>query len=159
MGAWHAAGAREGPRRDGGQALARVVRRARRRRASRGLVRAVVRVPVTCGNATAGQAGTGDMTGVQMRVRRVGGAIAALALLISLAGGSAANARTPAKVIRLGEYKLSAGKLDALRTDWIDQLLARHARNGWAPMRFNLTDRDLRLMGLPSRRVLTAHRY
>jgi hypothetical protein len=81
--------------------------------------------------------------------------VGALALIAFAVGASGAQART----IKLSEYNLPGAKLDQLRTDWADQITARYPAGSWAPMGFNLTDRDLRLMGLPSKRVLTSHRY
>jgi hypothetical protein len=79
--------------------------------------------------------------------------MAALALFALT--GSAAQAR----VVSLGEYKLSASKLSQLRTDWVDQLQAKYGNHTWAPAKFDLGDKDLKLMGLPSKKVLTSHRY
>src|SRR3954453_10484231 len=90
-----------------------------------------------------------------MRLRRFAGAVTALALIAVAVAGSTAQART----IKLGEFKLSGATLDQLRSDWADQITARYPQGSWAPAGFNLTDRDLRLMGLPSKRVLTSHRY
>src|SRR3954471_22215165 len=86
-----------------------------------------------------------------MRLRRA--VLAALALLAVSA--SAAQAR----VISIGEYKLSASALTQLRSDWVDQLRAKYGNHTWAPMKFDLGDKDLKLMGLPSKKVLTSHRY
>ena len=81
---------------------------------------------------------------------------AALAALVCvLVSASAAQAR----VISIGEYKLSASTLTQLRSDWVDQLEAKYGNHTWAPMKFDLGDRDLALMGLPSKKVLTSHRY
>jgi hypothetical protein len=81
---------------------------------------------------------------------------AALAALVCvLATASAAQAR----VISIGEYTLSAAKLTQLRGDWVSQLQAKYGNHTWAPMKFDLGDRDLALMGLPSKKVLTSHRY
>ncbi len=79
-----------------------------------------------------------------------------LACLTAVPG---AQARPRAKVIGIGEYRLAAPALEQLRTDWIAQLTSRYPAHTWAPMRFDLNDADLRLMGLPSKRVLLAHRY
>src|SRR3954471_21597629 len=84
---------------------------------------------------------------------RLRAAVAALALFALTA--SSAQAR----VISLGEYKLSASTLSQLRTDWVDQLQAKYGNHTWAPAKFDLGDRDLKLMGLPSKKVLTSHRY
>jgi hypothetical protein len=81
--------------------------------------------------------------------------VVALALLTLAAGATGAQART----IRVGEYKLSKARLGALRDDWANQIQARYPNGSWAPLKFNLSNRDLRLMGLPSKRVLLSHRY
>jgi hypothetical protein len=80
--------------------------------------------------------------------------VLATAVLV-LASACAAQART----VRISEYRLSDARLDALRSDWVDQLMANHRVGTWAPMRFTLTDRDLKMMGLPPKRVLLAHHY
>src|SRR4051794_4874692 len=90
-----------------------------------------------------------------MRLRRLWGAATALVLIAVAVAGSTAQART----IKLGEFKLSGATLDQLRSDWADQITARYPQGSWAPMKFNLSDRDLHMMGLPSKRVLTSHRY
>jgi hypothetical protein len=80
-------------------------------------------------------------------------ALATTAFVLVLA--CAAQART----VRISEYRLSDARLDTLRDHWVDQLLARHSVGTWAPMKFTLTDADLRAMGLPPKRVLLAHHY
>jgi hypothetical protein len=79
--------------------------------------------------------------------------LAVVALLA--AGGSAAQAGT----IKIDEYRLASTKLAELRADWLSQLRSRYGTDTWAPMRFKVTNRDLRLMGLPRKDVLLAHRY
>jgi hypothetical protein len=79
-----------------------------------------------------------------------------LALVGLLVGGAAT---ADAQTIRLREYRLPATRIDALRSDWVNRLTSRYAPGSWAPMRFELSNRDLRLMGLPPRRVLLSHRY
>lgn len=82
-------------------------------------------------------------------------AILAVALIAFLAGAAgAAEART----VKLREYRLADAKTDALQTRWMDRLSARYGA-GWAPMQFKLNNRDLRLMGLPPKRVLLSRRY
>jgi hypothetical protein len=90
-----------------------------------------------------------------MRVRRA--ALAAMALVVCTSGAVSASAQ--ARVIPIGEYKLSDAKLAQLRGAWVDQLQARYGNHTWAPMKFSLGDRELALMGLPSKKVLTSHRY
>jgi hypothetical protein len=87
-----------------------------------------------------------------MKHRRAVVVIAALSLLF---GASAAQAR----VIHIGEYKLSQSRMDQLQRNWVNQIYAHHSLGTWAPMKMTLTDRDLALMGLPPRRVLAAHHY
>jgi hypothetical protein len=83
----------------------------------------------------------------------VGAVTVALAVFTALAAG--AEART----VKLREYRLPTAKLAELRSNWLRQLTTRHGSGGWAPMRFELSNRDLRLMGLPPRRVLLSQRY
>jgi hypothetical protein len=80
-------------------------------------------------------------------------ALVTAALVLALA--CAAQART----VRISEYRLSDARLDTLRDHWVDQLMANHRVGTWAPMKYTLTDRDLKLMGLPPKRVLLAHHY
>src|SRR5438034_7100363 len=91
--------------------------------------------------------------------RRVTIALSMIALIASAAAASAAQAGTRVKRISIGEYRLPAATLDRLRADWVDQLLARYPEHTWAPMRFDLSDADLKLMGLPPKRILLSHRY
>src|ERR1044072_2960423 len=91
-----------------------------------------------------------------MRARFLDGTLVGVVLLVGLAI-FAANAR--AKPVELGEYTLSNGKLEQLRDHWVDQLRSQNSPGTWAPMRMELHNRDLRLMGLPSKRVLLSHRY
>ena len=90
-----------------------------------------------------------------MTRRRAALAVAAL----TLAAAPAATGAAQARLVRIGELHIPSARLDQLRADWVDQLLAHHPQGTWAPMRFDLTDRDLALMGLPPKRVLTRHRY
>lgn len=82
-----------------------------------------------------------------------------LATVLAVFMVAAATTAAQARVVKISEFRLSADRLAQLRSDWVDQLLATHATGTWAPMRMELTDRDLALMGLPPKRVLLAHRY
>src|SRR3954470_18302678 len=88
-----------------------------------------------------------------LRLMKIRAALAALVCV--LVSASAAQA----KVISIGEYRPSASTLTQLRSDWVDQLRAKYGNHTWAPMKFDLGDKDLKLMGLPSKKVLTSHRY
>src|SRR4051794_22358913 len=64
-----------------------------------------------------------------------------------------------ARVVKIGEYRPPATALAKLRNHWANQTISRFGVHTWAPIRFNLSNRDLRLMGLPPKRVLLSHRY
>src|SRR5436190_723254 len=97
--------------------------------------------------------------GTCSRLRRVTIAVMALGLAACTAGEAGAQAQSRPRVIGIGEYRLAAPALEQLRTNWIDQLTSRYPEHTWAPMRFDLSNADLRLMRLPSKRVLLSHRY
>jgi hypothetical protein len=78
-----------------------------------------------------------------------------VAIIASIVGGSVAEART----VNLREYRLSDAAVSKLRSDLVDQLSSRHRAGTWAPLRFELSNRDLRLMGLPKRKVLLSHNF
>lgn len=80
---------------------------------------------------------------------------ALLVLLAMTIGAGDAGART----IKLHEYRIPAAKKDTLRDRWINRIASRYPAGSWAPMRMKLNNRDLRLMGLPSKRALLSHRY
>jgi hypothetical protein len=88
-----------------------------------------------------------------MRVLRLG--VAASLGIALIAATSAAEART----VKVGEYRLPQTTMDKLRADWIGQLTSRYPAGSWAPLKYKLSNRDLRLMGLPSKKVLLSHRY
>ena len=91
-----------------------------------------------------------------MTSRRVARAVVALSLL-ALAAAPGASAKTRSYTV--GEFELPTDRVDQLRTRFVDQIAARNAPGTWAPMRYELSDRDLELMGLPSKKVLLSHRY
>ena len=97
--------------------------------------------------------------GTCSRLRRAPIAVMALGLAACTAGVARAQAQSRPRVIGIGEYRLAAPAMEQLRTNWIDQLTSRYPEHTWAPMRFDLSNADLRLMGLPSKRVLLSHRY
>ena len=88
-------------------------------------------------------------------------ALAAVAALAStgLVAGPAAAADATSKRLTVGEFKLPAGKLDTLRDRWVERTLSKYPSGTWAPLKFELTNKDLKLMGLPSKKVLTSRRY
>ena len=84
-----------------------------------------------------------------MSLRRVARISLALVLLV-LAAASSAEARK----YTFKEWKLPEARMDALQTRWANQIESRYSQGTWAPMRYELTNRDLRLMGLPRKSVL-----
>lgn len=61
--------------------------------------------------------------------------------------------------IRLEEFVLNEATENRLNTLWLDQLQTRRATNGWVPMRADLTDEMLDLLGLPPRALLSKMRF
>lgn len=89
-------------------------------------------------------------------LRRVG--LPSLALLLVGAFATATPAQSAPKALTLGEFRLAPDKLDTLRQRWLDQLESKYGVGAWAPMRMELSDADLALMGLPSADELRAQR-
>lgn len=63
------------------------------------------------------------------------------------------------KTVKLKPYTLSASALRELKADFIAQIRAKHPEGTWAPMKMELSDRHLKLMGLPPREVLVKQRF
>jgi hypothetical protein len=92
-----------------------------------------------------------------MTLRRRAGAITALAASVALMGSTGAEAAT--SKTKLQPYQLSPAVLAELKSDFIEQIRSKHDEGTWAPMRMELSDRHLALMGLPKREVLLKQRY
>ena len=90
-----------------------------------------------------------------MNARRV--ATTVLALLIPLTFATTAQAK--AKTYKVGEFVLPDSRIDQLRDRFANQIESRYAQGTWAPLRYEVTNRDLKLMGLPPKRVLLKQRY
>lgn len=88
--------------------------------------------------------------------------VAVLSLAVALFGGSLVGANaaeeTPAAV-EISEFTISQDTATALRLRWGQQLLDRYGAGNWAPMRFDLGDEELAMLGLPSAATLRAQRY
>jgi hypothetical protein len=95
---------------------------------------------------------------MRMRVRFEPGALSILIAAMFVAGLVGGAATAQARPATVGEFRLPDQRVDKLRTAWLDQLSSRYGK-GWAPAEFELGNRELRLMGLPSKRVLLSHRY
>jgi len=83
----------------------------------------------------------------------------AVSVVLAGFGAPAVRAQLPGAPIEVSELQISSATTDVLRERWYDQLVARYGTQAWAPLRMELEDEDLALMGLPSKRVLTANRY
>jgi len=93
-----------------------------------------------------------------MPSRRLVLPVALAALAVATAGATAAT-RTSAPTVHLSEYRISQPAMNALRQDFVHQILANNKPGTWAPMKMTLNDRDLALMGLPSKHFLLTHRF
>lgn len=83
-------------------------------------------------------------------------ALALLALtLLSVAVAATAEART----YKFKEFRLPESRMDRLEQRFADRIESRYPPGTWAPMRYDLRNRDLRLMGLPRKRVLLKRRF
>jgi hypothetical protein len=89
-----------------------------------------------------------------MTLRRFTTFVTALALFAGLATAPGAQAR-----IKLRPYSIPAANLAQLKERFIRQVRSKYHDGQWAPMRFNLSNADLKLMGLPPKRVLLKQRY
>lgn len=76
-----------------------------------------------------------------------------------LLGLLAAVPASAAPRVKLREARLSAATNQKLTDRWYDQLSAKYGVGNWAPMRFNLGNRELSLMGLPSKSYLVKNRF
>ena len=88
-------------------------------------------------------------------MRRLLVVLAVLALLAVPAAASGASdagvaASATSKTLQLSDLRLSDAAMDTLRDDFVEQTLATHKRGTWAPLKMELSDKHLALMGLPS---------
>ena len=81
------------------------------------------------------------------------------ALAAALVGGTTPAQAYQAKKARLSEFTIPKANMAELRQLYFAQLRRRADESGWAELRFNLGDRALRLMRLPSKRFLLRHRF
>jgi hypothetical protein len=93
-------------------------------------------------------------------LRAIGAALLAAAVATATAAqGQTAATPADAAPVELSEFRLSEQVTAELRTRWLDRLEAEHGAGSWAPMRMDLTDDDLALMGLPPKDVLLSRDY
>ena len=80
-----------------------------------------------------------------------------LAIALALAAVPAVATARPsveAAQVSLSEYKISSTSMERLQSSFAEQKLSRYKPGTWAPMRMELTNKDLALMGLPSAKTL-----
>jgi hypothetical protein len=82
----------------------------------------------------------------------------ALALPVALGAPSSAGGATESP-ISLQEFTVDRDAWCAVRDQWSRQLLASHEPGTWAPMKFSPTNRQLSLLGLPSKEILLSRSY
>jgi hypothetical protein len=82
--------------------------------------------------------------------------LAALALIAVPAAARPVSSTTTvtAPKVDLGEFTLPPAAMAKLRSDFYDQILARNKPGTWAPMKMQLSNKHLAMMGLPSARTL-----
>lgn len=89
-------------------------------------------------------------------MRRFAVLLVALALAATPAVAGTRRHATPRVEVALSEFALPAQALDTLRADFVEQTLATHEPGTWAPLRMNLSDKQLAMMGLPASKTLRA---
>jgi hypothetical protein len=91
------------------------------------------------------------------KLRILAGALAVALATIGLSGfTTGASASASADRLVVDEFRLSDASMAQLRSSFYDQLEAKYAPGSWAPLRMELGDADLAVMGLPSRAELQA---
>ena len=81
------------------------------------------------------------------------GACVAL-LLVAVPAGAEQGVARIGRDVELVEPRLDPGAAAELRERFVERVLAEHEPGTWAPLRMDLTDADLALMGLPPHAVL-----
>lgn len=90
----------------------------------------------------------------------VGASVLALALsVLALPGANADLAPALPDSLQVDELRLSEESTAVLRDRWGQQLVSRYGTDTWAPLKMELGDADLALMGLPPKSVLLSQRY
>lgn len=96
-------------------------------------------------------------------MRRIVTLVAALAAFASLPLAAPPShgldlAGATAETVVLSDFQLDADRSELLRQRFIDRIRARYPEGTWAPLRYDLTDDDMALLGLPPVEVMTARR-
>jgi hypothetical protein len=86
-----------------------------------------------------------------MKLRRIAAAVTVASLAAVPASAQAAKLDAGAK---LEPYVIKPSAMKVLKADFIKQIRSNYAMGQWAPMRMELSDKHLKLMGLPKASVL-----
>lgn len=79
--------------------------------------------------------------------------------LLAATGVQAVGVSPPDGPLQVDEFTLSEAQSTTLRDRWGQQLVSKYGTDTWAPLKMELEDEDLALIGLPPKRVLLAQRY
>lgn len=84
-----------------------------------------------------------------------------ITLLMMLTFLGVQGGATAGGVARLSfqEYLIPSEAMAKLNSQYLDHMLATYPAGSWAPMKWELGDGQLALMGLPSKKILTSQRY
>jgi hypothetical protein len=89
--------------------------------------------------------------------RFLAGAAAVALATIGLGGlSTGATASSGGERLVVDEFRLSDAAITTLRDSFVDRIEATYPVGSWAPLRMELDDADLAVMGLPSRAELRA---
>jgi hypothetical protein len=91
----------------------------------------------------------------QRRLAAILAVVATMTLALAAPGRSADSQAA----FELREFKLTGESQAKLTRLWMEQLRQRKATDGWVPMRADMTDEMLDLVGLPPHRVLSKMRF
>ena len=85
--------------------------------------------------------------------------VSLLALAVMFGTVTMVRAESAAPAVEISEFTISDGTAAELRLRWGQQLIDRYGVGAWAPMRFDLGNEELALLGLPSKAALLANDY
>lgn len=90
------------------------------------------------------------------RISLVWMAVLTMALPAAIGTGPATDEWS---LLGIEEFRIDPDAMCKMREAWVERLIAQNPQGGWVPMKYELSDDDLALMGLPSRAILLAQRY
>lgn len=90
-----------------------------------------------------------------MRATRIASTLLCSSLTLGMLGVGSAST----DAVTLQPFSISPEAAARIHASWVDRTVAAHPRGGWARLKFEPTDTELALMGLPSKKVLLSRRY